>query len=88
MELFTAYTRLAFGATMIVAVVSVLLEQIGGRIADLTVNSPRIEVARQQTPRSEHCGISQPRARATLLALAADPDGADALEDPSANCSQ
>jgi len=29
MELFTIYTRLAFGVTMIVATVCVLLEQIG-----------------------------------------------------------
>jgi hypothetical protein len=30
MELFTIYTRLVFGATMILAAVCVLLEQIGG----------------------------------------------------------
>jgi hypothetical protein len=30
MELFTIYTRLAFGATMILAVLCVLLEQIAG----------------------------------------------------------
>jgi hypothetical protein len=30
MELFTMYTRLAFGVTMIVATVRVLLGQVGG----------------------------------------------------------
>jgi hypothetical protein len=30
MELFTLYTRLVFGATMILAAACVLLEQIGG----------------------------------------------------------
>ena len=32
MELLTIYTRLAFGATMILAAVCVLLEQIGGTL--------------------------------------------------------
>jgi hypothetical protein len=32
MELLTIYTRLAFGATMILAAVCVLLEQIGGAL--------------------------------------------------------
>jgi hypothetical protein len=32
MELFSTYTRLIFGATMILAVVSVLIEQIGGAL--------------------------------------------------------
>jgi hypothetical protein len=32
MELFTIYTRLALGATMILAAVCVLLDQIGGAL--------------------------------------------------------
>jgi hypothetical protein len=32
MELFNAYTRLVLGATMILAVMSVLIEQIGGAL--------------------------------------------------------
>jgi hypothetical protein len=32
MELFTIYTRLAFGATMILGALSVLFEQIGGAL--------------------------------------------------------
>jgi hypothetical protein len=32
MELFNAYTRLIFGATMILAVMSVLIEQIAGAV--------------------------------------------------------
>jgi hypothetical protein len=32
MELFTIYTRLAFGATMTLAVLCVLLEQIGSAL--------------------------------------------------------
>jgi hypothetical protein len=32
MEIFTAYTRLAFGVTMIVAVLLELLRQIGGAL--------------------------------------------------------
>jgi hypothetical protein len=32
MELFTLYTRLAFGATMLLAALSVLLEQIGAAL--------------------------------------------------------
>jgi hypothetical protein len=32
MELFSAYTRLIFGATMILAIMSVLIEQIAGAV--------------------------------------------------------